>query len=120
MSTWTYILGRDAIFNQDILNAFEMFGAEFRRQKHLASWRILHVDGFESTPRLPQYSGRQIQFFTTTLGSCGGSAAPARTTGVPAVLSAPYGGDLTRTGTATFGIPKWGPDADAKIVDDPR
>lgn len=63
MSYVTYIMGAQAIYNPEMLNALDMFGAAMRRGRYLASWRILHVDGFEGTPHIPRRSGRPIQFF---------------------------------------------------------
>lgn len=77
MSHQTYLTGTRMIYDPAVLKSLDMFGAALRRGRYLATWRILHIDGFEGTPRIPQRSGRQIQFFDfetrplLALGSCG-------------------------------------------------
>jgi hypothetical protein len=68
----TYILGKNALFNFDMLNGLEMFNARLRRDRCLASWRILHVDGFENGPWLLAHDGNISHFhfdFETHPGS---------------------------------------------------
>jgi len=74
-ATQTYIMGKDAIYNLEMLDAIQRFGVAILRGRYLATWRILHVDGFEGTPRLPRRSGRQLQFFATLTSTCGGRVA---------------------------------------------
>lgn len=114
MSYQTYIFGRDAaVFNPEVLNAFEKFGAEVRRQPYLARWRVLHIDGFEIGCRQLTPRGARKLHFTVT-------AAPPTTTyhryvdevskrtpGAPAALSAPYGSEQKRSATAITGTPNW-------------
>ena len=65
MSYATYIVGKDALLNPGAIALLDEFGAATRRQKYLASWRILHIDRFERVTRpLPASTGHKIQFYS--------------------------------------------------------
>ena len=64
MSHCTYLCGSDAYLSQDLLElARENM---FFREPYKSNWRVLHIDGFEDYPRLPENRGKQIQFMLTS------------------------------------------------------
>ena len=65
----TYMVGLDAYFDSDVLyQAGIQLGASVRRNHFLASWRVLHIDGFEQgfeiMQPLPARSGKTLQFYS--------------------------------------------------------
>jgi hypothetical protein len=73
MSKATYIGGREAFFNQGMLEELKdwvSFGCFY-----VSNWRVLHIDGFEGGyPPLPASKNHMVHFefrtsSTTTLGA---------------------------------------------------
>ena len=69
-------MGLDAYYDRDVLyQAGIQLGASVRRNYFLASWRVLHIDGFEQgfeiMRSLPARTGKTLQFYTHALKANG-------------------------------------------------